>query len=236
MPQFSRSIVPTISFVNLAKEPLDADLGEMVAALQRYVDDCLAPVWGTPATLRVAKHVPKGHWGVVFTDGYHQATTDGVHDLTQDGYPLANVYVSTVLKAKEKVSLTVSHELAEMLVDPGANIDVEGPRNVLYSYEVADPVEEDKFLVDGFQMSDFVFPAWFEGFHKPHSTQFDYMKKLSRPFQVRRTGYALVLYHGRWIYRTITPAKLRRLEEEDRRGHRSTLRPHRHRRKRSRCI
>ena len=74
--------------------------------------------------------------------------------LTREGMPLANVYVSSVRKSGEPLSLTVSHEVSEMLVDPAVNIDIEGARNVLYSYEIADAVEEDGFDLDGHEMSN----------------------------------------------------------------------------------
>src|SRR5450759_1443790 len=34
------------------------------------------------------------------------------------------------------------------------------------------------------KVSDFVYPAWCESFHKPLSTQFDYCGRITEPFQM----------------------------------------------------
>src|SRR5947207_14521737 len=74
-----------------------------------------------------------------------------------------------------------------MLVDPAINLAAMGPGNVFYAYETADAVEEVEFTIGGIAMSDFVYPAWFEGFRKPGSAQFDHVKKVRRPFQILRS-------------------------------------------------
>jgi len=51
----------------------------------------------------------------------------------------------------------------------------------MYAYESADPVEEETFKVDGVEMSDFVYPAYFEDFHEPGSTQFRSFEKIKTP-------------------------------------------------------
>ena len=47
----------------------------------------------------------------------------------------------------------------------------------LYAYEVCDPCEDDSlgYHIDNILLSDFVYPAWFEGFRTESSTQFDRM-------------------------------------------------------------
>jgi hypothetical protein len=51
-----------------------------------------------------------------------------------------------------------------MLVDPGNNLWC--GKGTLYAYEVCDAVEAKHFPVNGLAMSDFVYPAFFEAFHK----------------------------------------------------------------------
>ena len=46
-----------------------------------------------------------------------------------------------------------------MLVDPAVTLCVQRPGFGLYGLEVADPCEEDGFRIDGFKMTDFVYPA-----------------------------------------------------------------------------
>jgi hypothetical protein len=110
-------------------------------------------------------------------------------------------------------------------VDPAINLMSTGPDpKATYAYESADPVEALSFPVEGIPMSDFVLPAYFEGFHKPNSVHFDYMDKLSKPFQVLSGGYQIVFKNGKWTQIYGSRAKARRFQKEDRRGHRSETR------------
>jgi hypothetical protein len=61
----------------------------------------------------------------------------------------------------------------------------------LYAYEVCDACEADGFGydIDGITVSDFVFPAWFESFRQPSSTQFDFQKQIQQPLQLLPGGY-----------------------------------------------
>jgi len=91
-----------------------------------------------------------------------------------------------------------------MLVDSSINLYSSGPRPAtFYSYESADPVEELSFMVDGIPMSNFVYPAYFEAFHKPDQIQFDHMNKVSRPFEILPGGYQQLYHHGRWTNHTV---------------------------------
>src|SRR6185295_19242305 len=95
---------------------------------------------------------------------------------------------------------------------------------MFYAYEMADAVEEEEFNIDGIAMSDFVYPAWFEGFRKADSAQFDYLKRVKQPFQILRGGYMPVFRNGQWTQIFGSKAKKKRFAKEDRRGHRSTYR------------
>ena len=221
----SHGPVPTIACFNRAKTPLGVDFDALIAAMQKFVDEHLAPVWATPARLVKTRGFKKGAWAIVFHDAYSDANTEGYHDVTPEGLPMSRVYVKNTLKLGDQVSVVASHELAEMLVDPLANLYTDGPRgNRLYDYEAADPVEELFFPVDGIAMSDFVYPAYFEMFHKKGSTRFDHMDKLKRPFELDKGGYQS--YWSEEKERTAwgSRAKRARFKLEDRRGHRSEVR------------
>jgi hypothetical protein len=197
---FDQGQIPTIACVNRATVPLGVGLGDLIAAMQEYVDRHVAPVWGTPCKLVEAPGpaVPDGNWGMVFLDDADQAGALGYHDLTQAGFPLSKVFVKTTQDDGGQVSVTASHELAEMLVDPGIQMGALGPKNAWYAYETADAVESESFEVRGIPLSDFVYPAWFEGFRKPNSTQFDHNKLCTQPYQILKGGYMSVYAGGRW--------------------------------------
>jgi len=231
---FDHGQIPTIACFNAATRDPGVDFGRLVAALQRFADQYFTPVWGTPARLVKTSGFRKGAWALALLDTADVANALGYHDLTPDGLPLSKVFVKTTLQAGQKVSVTACHELAEMLVDPAINLASTGPGNVFYAYETADAVEEEEFAINGIPMSDFVYPAWFEGFRKAGSAQFDYLKRVRRPFQILPGGYMSVFKNGRWTQVFGSGAKARRFAQEDRRGHRSTYRGRTHGMRRSR--
>src|SRR5437660_11213145 len=168
---FDHGQVPTIPCFNKATTALGVDFDRLLAALQKFVDQYFAPVWGTPARLLKTRGFRKGAWALAFLDRADVANALGYHDLTPDGLPLSKGFVQTTLDVKQKVSVTACHELAEMLVDPAINLAAAGPGNVFYAYETADAAGEAEFTSDGGAMSDFVYPAWLEALRKPGAAQ-----------------------------------------------------------------
>ena len=222
---FDKGQIPTIACFNKATTPLGVDLDDLIAAMQVYVDKHVVPVWSTPAKLIKSTDFVKGAWGIVFLDDADQPGALAYHDLTPDGWPLSKVFVRTTLANHDLVSVSASHELVEMLVDPAVNMMTTGPDpKLMYAYESADPVEELSFPVNGLDMSDFVYPSYFEGFRKPGSTQFDHLNKVKKPFEILSGGYQIIFKNGKWTQITGSAAKARRFAKEDRRGHRSDTR------------
>jgi hypothetical protein len=143
----------------------------------------------------------------------------GYHQFFK-GQPIARVFVGTAL-GEEPISLVASHELAEMLVNPGCNLWARGRGNRLYSYEICDAVEEDMFKIDRLEMSDFVYPAYFDAHRKPKSAQFDHLKRITRPFELLKRGYARVRKGEKPKTILGSPPKRRHFRTEDRRLHRT---------------
>jgi hypothetical protein len=222
---FNQGVIPTIACFNNATVALGVDFNDLIDAMQEYVDKFVAPVWGTPAKLVKTKDFQSGAWAMVFLDDADQPGALAYHDLTPDGLPVSKVFVKTTLDDGQLVSVSASHELVEMLVDPAINMMTTGPDPKLtYAYESADPVEESSFAVNGIQMSDFVYPAYFEVFRKPKSVQFDQMKQVTKPFQILKGGYQIIMKNGKETQVFGSKAKEKRFNEEDRRGHRSQTR------------
>jgi hypothetical protein len=222
---FNQGELPTITCFNKATVPLGVDLDALIAAMQVYIDEHVAPVWGTPAKLIKTTGFQKGAWAMVFLDDADQPDALAYHDLTPDGLPEAKVFVKTTLADHELVSVSASHELVEMLVDPAINLMTTGPDpKVIYAYESADPVEALSFDVEGIPMSDFVYPAYFEDFHKPGSVKFDHQDKVNKPFEILSGGYQIIFKNGKWSQVFGSEAKKKSFAREDRRGHRSEQR------------
>jgi hypothetical protein len=222
---FNQGDTPSIAVFNRAKTPLNVDLGALTAAMQIYVDECVAPVWGTPAKLVKTNGFKKNHWAMVFLDVADAPGALAYHDLTPDGLPLAKVFVKTTLQNHALVSVSASHELVEMLVDPAINLLTTGPQaKTVYAYESADPVEALSFKLNSIPLSDFVYPSYFEIFHKPGSVPFDHLRKVSKPFQILAGGYQIIFKNGKWSEIFGSVAAKQRFRQEDRRGHRSEQR------------
>ena len=222
---FGKTQTPTIACFNRAKTELGVDYDKLIDALQVYVDKHVAPVWATPAKLAKTEGFVEGWWALVFLDKSDEPGDEGYHDLTPDGFPQSNVFVKTTRDSGDLVSVSASHELVEMLVDPSNNMMTTGPNpKIMYAYESADPVEELSFKINGIPMSDFVYPSYFEVFRKPKSVPFDRMGKVKEPFEVLAGGYQIRFSSGRWWNRYGSLAKRARFEKEDRTGHRSESR------------
>lgn len=224
-PLSRKDMFPKIAFVNKATEPLEIELPILVAALAKQLEVDFVPIWGYPATLRVTDAPTPDEWQVIFLDDADAANALAYHDITLDGQPISKVFVRTIKAAGEKLSVTASHELLEMLIDPGAQIWAQGGNGVFYAYEMCDAVEGEEYSIDGVAVSDFVHPSFFESWHKPNSVQFDHLKRVSSPFQTLQRGYQIVSKGGRVTEVFGSRAKERHFRDvEERTMHRSEYR------------
>lgn len=176
---------------------------KLINALQTWAQ-LFARFWGITCKLEVANSLAPGCWGMVFSDDADVAQALGYHTTTPDGYPLMHNFVRTSILNNALVSVAASHELGEALADPCCNLAAFGPGNLVYAYEVCDPVQRETFKVQGIVMSDFVLPAWFESFPRQ---RYDYLERCKRPFEIRPGGYMPVYRRGKWehVYGTALP-------------------------------
>jgi hypothetical protein len=188
-----------IALMNASKVLSDDEVAKPLKALQTQVSRDFATVWGVDATLTFyaqGKAPRSGSWWLVVLDNSDQAGALGYHDLTTEGLPLGKVFAASDKQSGLQWTVTASHELLEMLVDPDINLtafveDPSGRGGRLYAYEVCDACEADEFgyEVNGVLVSDFVYPAWFESFRTKGATQFDKQAKIEQPFQLLKGGY-----------------------------------------------
>lgn len=132
-----------------------------LARVERAVTDQsmqLRAAWGTPCV-----QFAPGGWPLSLLVG---ATEWGVHY----GYPFIYGDIYTDGLRYIAWSQVFSHEVVEMLVDPdgtGASGQPTGRDYVMNGVasplEVADPVGERGYRLDGVWVSDFVLPAWYAG-------------------------------------------------------------------------
>jgi len=217
--------VPVIACFNRSTGSMGIEFDVLIAALQRFIDEHVAPVWGTPAKLIKTTSFVRGCWALVFLDHADHAKALAYHDLTPEGLPQSKVFVRTTLANRKPVSIASSHELVEMLVDPSVElVATKRGSKLAYGYEAADPVEDLSFPIDGIPMTNFVYPTYFESFHKPGSVPFDHLRQLKKPFQIHVGGYQGVLANGKWTQRFGSRAKQKLFAQEDRKGRRGEKR------------
>ena len=109
------------------------------------------------------------------------------------------------------LSIGISHELLEMLVDPwgdrftpAADVDPNHPdRQVFYLVEVCDPCETSSYGIEGVQVSDFILPSFYE----PAATRpVDFLNTLAGPLPERVPPNCYISWidpaDGRWHQQT----------------------------------
>lgn len=169
----------------------DAQVSTIVEALQIQVSRDFAQYWSDASLVFVAKGATPPHdaWVLAVLDNSDQADALGYHDLTPTGQPLGKAFAASDIKDGLTPSVTISHELLEMLADPEINMCAENDTTgKFYSYEVCDAVEDDSFgySINGVLVSDFVLPAWFApSLPGPWS----FCKNAPGPFQLCPGGY-----------------------------------------------
>jgi len=190
-----------VAVINASTVLPDNDVAVVIPALQTQVSEHLALAWGIDATLYFVPQgapPPSGIWWLLILDNSDQAGMLGYHDLTDEGLPLGKVFARSDMVNGYNWTVTASHELLEMLIDPDINqtVFLQNATNggTLYSYDICDPCESDRYgyPINGVVVSDFVFPTWFESFRAPGSVQFDATQQITQPFELAAGGYISV--------------------------------------------
>lgn len=200
MPEFPTG--PAISLVNRSSVVSDDELEPVRAALQRQLEEHFAPQWGFTASVMVTPSTdpaPDWAWWIVLLDDTDMTDALGYHDVTATGRPMSKVFARTSRQHRVPWSAIASHELLEMLADPGVNLtafnwgDANG---YLYAVEVCDPVGGLLYDIDGVKVADFVFPAWFRVFDPDNDGPYDHLGAVRAPFRLGFGGFQLYVVWG----------------------------------------
>jgi hypothetical protein len=178
-----------------------AQLDSVVEALQAQVDRDFTPIWGVHALVQAIDRnqaVPKGAWPMRILDQSDAGL--GVH-LDNHGKPFAEI------QAGADWTITASHEMLEMLVDPlgkklisDRDIDpASDGHQVQYLVEVGDPVEVFAYQINGVSLSDFITPEFYDLNAAP-GTSYDFLNQLQSALEVPAGCYISWLdpQDGRW--------------------------------------
>lgn len=197
-----------IAVVNHSTVVSDGQVSRWAEMVGRQVKKDVAPVWGVDADVQFETVTPSDAWIVAVADDSNQAGALGYHEDTSR--PAAFVFAADDAKYGMLASVTLSHEIIEMLVDPECNRVWKVGDDEAYIMEAADPVQDDG---DGYEMdgsgvmvSDFVTPDWgVSGSSGP----WDFRKLVTRPLEIRPGGYISLFRNGSWhqVFGQLVPDK-----------------------------
>lgn len=136
------------------------DLTHACAAVQQQLTRDVAPAWHVSATVHAfpAGQVPLGYWKVTVRDDIGEPGAAGFHDD-------AHRQPYALVEASDDWTVTLSHEIVEMVVDPFGSrqwvaLSPEGNgERVRVLVEACDPPEARSYEIDGVAVSDFAYPA-----------------------------------------------------------------------------
>lgn len=189
-----------IYVINNSTQVSDLDMRTAVAAVDKQIAQHVAPALGIPAVsvlfLNKGTKAPGLQSRIITIEndldeagalGYH--TEDGTeHIYGFVGTSVAIAHGAKALTGDYAISSILSHEVAEMFFDPFCNGWYDTGQGFQVAAEVADPVENDSYLIDGVSVSNFVTLSWFNPY-AGKSDRFDYLNKLKAPFTLSVGGY-----------------------------------------------
>ncbi len=187
--------IPIIAITNASTCLTDAQVEAVLPALQKQVTSDFRAYWDIDCTLTFLASNPtlaQGWWQIVALDDPDQAGVLGYHELSGQNTPLGKVFAKLDIESGSSWTVTLSHELLEMLADPWINWCAAGSDDRIYALEVADAVEADGmgYEIDGVLVSDFVTPAWFG---PAAADRVDFKQHISKDLELAPGGYISVL-------------------------------------------
>jgi hypothetical protein len=208
-----------IAWQNISTTLTDAQCAAIMAAVAAQANQDFARYWDTGAIdfafVPKSKSMDPKAYQFVIADDSTQAGAAGFHEVGSGGGPIGFAFALTTQQAGMHPSVTISHEILEMLGDPYIDQAAQWadlPNALFLAYEVGDPVEDDQFgqIKDGILLSDFVFPSYFvQGSAGP----WDLMRKLTGPWN--NTNMLPGAYQSTWDptngWQQIFPARKARL-------------------------
>lgn len=181
--------------INHSTVVTDAQVKAWCAAVDTQVSRDAAPAWGIKAVpvrfLSAASHAPAGAWVVVVMDDADQAGALGYHSTDRYGRVYGRVFAKTCLTYGIVPSSTFSHEVLEIVGDPGVDMWADTGQGYQVPRELCDAVEGGGYGIGGVMVSDFLYPAWFGRSNHVPSGAFSYLETLTAAFTLDVGGYTV---------------------------------------------
>ena len=168
---------PDIAIINFSSVN-DRTVQRAVRAVNRQVNEDFSPIWGSAYACKI--HAPAydvaqpdqlaedpvpAEAVIYLVDSAHLEGALGYHSINSAEVPIGFVFTDL-----GDWTVTLSHEVLELIVDPTVNIFVPGtdPRDpdneqawLWHAYEVCDAVERTVYEIDDVWVSNFVTPCYF---------------------------------------------------------------------------
>ena len=158
----------------------DEELHTVNRAINRQVSEDFEPYWSLGARIRLEGKSGKkpskinladmrGDAVIYLWNGVDVEGALGYHDRNNRGIPYGFVFTEISQEIGEAWSVTLSHEVLELIADPEVNLLAAGPhpaqpsRDVFHWYEMCDAVQAETYEIDGVAVSNFVLPLYFTG-------------------------------------------------------------------------
>ena len=203
-----------IALVSLTNDISMRDMLRAGAAVQKQLTRDFTPIWGLRATLDTfddLASVPSDyHPIVVFSDPREllgqlesmigpEYTARLVDDFERDRLTGLHLNAFTrqpfaLVEASDAWSVTISHEVLEMIADPFGNRLIAAPHpvdrreRVKYLLEVCDPCQAVWYPVNGVPVSDFYTPRFFDPVGM-QGARYSYTGEIQEPLEILDGGY-----------------------------------------------
>jgi hypothetical protein len=172
------------------------ELTDTIEACQIQIDEHFSKVWDKECTLILVENetmIPQGAWYIFIQSTIDVDGARGYHWVDSKGIPYG------LIKLNPKWSITLSHELMEMLVNAFINLKAKGKgiadgRDVDYMIEVADVTYADygyEITVKSgrkVMVSDFFYPSFFFGTGIDKTAKYSYTGLAKAPRELPDGG------------------------------------------------
>lgn len=172
-----------MDIINTSTRLSHSDLVRIISAINKAIPE-FCKAWKIPPVVVSWKKKSSRTPCIVISDA-DQPPVYGFHTFLS-GYPFGRMYVtSSDINLNSRI---LSHEVFEILANPEFNKNVD-----TYLVEVCDPVMLDVYEIDSIQISNWVYPSWFD---KNGKRPYDKMDILTKPFETSKGGYSLKMNSG----------------------------------------
>lgn len=163
-------MVRTLAIVNASPVFTDREIMAILPAMQLQLDRDFYPAWRNHVPEVKITFVPwerfqnlaADAWAIFINRHSKDDSMLGYHSV-EGGRVYGRVYVGDIRRMNLEWTVTLSHEILELIADPSAETVYQMADGRFAGVEVCDPVEADAqaYAIDGVLVSNFVYPAYF---------------------------------------------------------------------------